>query len=165
MWGETIGGVEQLDAIQIVREFPRGRQTSITRLPDNLAKYTDCAIKELIYLIQSPTYNQTGDAMPTLKWTVDADAQSLSAKYYKWQCFIFSQVATEAKKRGIRISKTVKRFSNRLLEFILSDKFRTTDYFSDVQKASYNAMLQLYRESPEMRRRIRKLGLSIPENR
>lgn len=165
MWGQTMGGVAQLDAIQIVREFPRGRHTSITRLPDNLDTYTDCAIEELIYLIKSPTYHQTRDAIPTLKWTPDAKAQSLSTTYYKWQCFIFSQLVVEAKKRGIRISKKAKRFCNRLLEFILSDKFRTKEYFTDVQKASYNAMMQLYRDSPTLRRKIRQLGLSIPENR
>ena len=88
-WGKTYGHVEQLDAVQILRKFPK-KAVSITRKPDNLTQYTPCAIKELLYLISSDTYKQTGDATPTLSWTPEADTQSLRTTYYKWQAFIFS---------------------------------------------------------------------------
>ena len=167
-WGEVIGPPTQLDAITIVRKFPK-RAVSITRTPDNLSTYTDCAIKELVYLINSNTYDQRGHSMPILQWTPVSKREPLDMNCYKWQAFIFSQVSFEAKQRGIRRSSKVKKISNRLLEYILSKKFRNPSYFSDATKDTYNAMLQVYRNKMSDFIKTKKghdgKKLKIPKNR
>lgn len=164
-WGIQIGAIAQLDAVQIIRKFPR-KAVSITRTPDNLTTYTDCAIKELIYILNTDTYAQyrTG-SIPTLQWTPSSKKHSMRMSCYKWQCFIFSQLSAQAKKRKIHCPSKVKHICNTLLAFILSKSFRSTDYFVDKNRDTYNAMLEVYRNSKRQTRQIKKLDLKIPKNR
>ena len=164
-WGTQIGGCVQLDAVQIIRKFPM-KAMSITRTPDDLNGYTDCAIKELMYIIDSDTYDQgRAKSVPTLQWTPDSAKHSMRMSCYKWQCFIFSQIVVQAKKRKIKYSSKVKSVCDALLAFILSKSFRSTEYFVDKNKATYNAMLDVYRVSTLMTKYIKKLRLKIPTNR
>lgn len=161
-WGRQIGPPEQLDAITIVRKFPK-RAVSITRTPDDLSSYTNCAIKELMYVINSGTYSQRSNFMPVLQWTPYSKRDSLSMNCYKWQCFIFSQVAAEASKRHISVPEKVENICTRVLEFILSKQFRKTTYFTEKTKETYNKMMGVYKKN--MKRYIQTKGLKIPKNR
>ena len=164
-WGTQIGAIAQLDAVQIIRKFPR-KAVSITRTPDNLTNYTDCAIKELIYILNSDTYAQSrAGAVPTLQWTPLSAKHSMRMSCYKWQCFIFSQISAQAKKRNIRCPSKVNRVCDSLLTFILSKSFRSDDYFVDKNRGTYNAMLEVYRKSKRQKKQIGKLKLKIPKNR
>jgi len=164
-WGTQIGACVQLDAVQIIRKFPR-KAVSITRTPDDLNGYTDCAIKELMYIIDSDTYAQgRTKSVPTLQWTPDSAKHSMRMSCYKWQCFIFSQIVVQAQKRKIGCSPKVKSICDALLAFILSKSFRSTGYFVDKNSGTYNAMLNVYRKSPLMTKYIKKLQLKIPTNR
>lgn len=161
-WGEEIGPPEQLDAITIVRKFPK-RAVSITRTPDDLSRYTNCAIKELMYVIHSGTYSQRRNFMPVLQWTPYSKRDSLSMNCYKWQCFIFSQVAAEARRRDIDVPEKVENICTRVLEFILSKQFRKTTYFTEKTKETYNKMMGVYKKN--MKRYIKTKKLKIPANR
>jgi len=164
-WGTQIGAIAQLDAVQIIRKFPR-KAVSITRTPDDLDGYTDCAIKELMYIIDSDTYAQgRAKSVPTLQWTPESAKHSMRMSCYKWQCFIFSQIVVQAQKRGIECPVKVKSVCDALLTFILSKSFRSADYFVDKNKATYNAMLDVYRKSPQITNYIKELSATIPTNR
>jgi hypothetical protein len=169
-WGkyfdDTVGmtSIAQLDAVQIIRKFPK-KAVSITRTPDNLNGYTDCAIKELIYIIASDTYVQGKQDSVSLRWTPYSGKQTMRMSCYKWQCFIFSQIVAQANKRKFECSAKVKSICDALLKFILSASFRSTVYFKERNKATYNAMIDVYRNNKEMKKYIQKLQLQIPVDR
>ncbi len=158
-----IGPVRQLDCVQIIRKFDN-KKVSITRTPDDITKYTDCAIKELMYILNSDTYVQNkAKTMTKLLWVPEADRQSLDQECYKWQAFIFSQICVVAKDRKLEISEKVRWISNRMLKFILSEKFRDPKYFTDRNEQTYNKMIALLKL--KHLKYIKKLSLPIPEPR
>jgi hypothetical protein len=118
-----------------------------------------------MYIIASDTYVQGKKDSVSLRWTPDSGKQTMRMSCYKWQCFIFSQIVAQANKRKFECSAKVKSICDALLKFILSASFRSTVYFKERNKATYNAMIDVYRNNKEMKKYIQKLQLQIPVDR
>ena len=175
-WSVHIGIARQLNAVQIIRRFPRAA-VSITRRPDDITTYTPCAIKELMFIINSNTYYQRNPTtMPTIHWTIDSDNSSpLSMPCYKWQAFIFCQIPAEVDRRaklsatdrvvrnGMVVSTKVRHVCDKLLTFILSDKFREPKYFKEHTNQTYNNMIAVLKKNQT--KYVEDLGLQFPENK
>jgi len=174
-WTKEIGEARQVNAVQIIRKFPRAA-VSITRRPDDVTTYTPCAIKELMFILNSETYYQRNpNELPKIKWTVDYDPSPLSMPCYKWQAFIFCQIPAEVDRRsklsltdriarpGMVVTDKVRHICDRLLTFILSKKFREPKYFKAHSNQIYNNMIDVIRKNQT--KYVQDLGLQFPENK
>ena len=168
-WSIRIGAVRQLNAVQIIRKFPK-TAVSITRTPDDVKNYTPCAIKELMFIINSDTYYQKSrNNMPAIKWIENADKGPMNMNCYKWQAFIFCQIPAEADRRfklgqtDMVVSAKVRRVCDKLLTYILSDQFRKPIYFVEAKKEIYNKMIAVIKRN--QKQYVKALKLKFPKKR
>ena len=168
-WSVHIGTTRQINAVQIIRKFPRAA-VSITRTPDDVTTYTPCAIKELMFILNSDTYYQLrASTMPNIVWTEDSDKETLATPCYKWQAFIFCQIPAEADRRfklgqaDMVVTDKVRKVCDKLLAFILGDQFRKPKYFTGAKKNIYNNMIAVIKKN--QKGYVKALGLHIPPQR
>lgn len=123
-WDKNIGNAVQCNMVTILRKFKKAA-VSITRTPDTVNNYTECAVNELVHVMKSGTY-EVKNKKVKIKWVTGYDPVDLETECYKWMAFIFSQVENAFHKKQMEsnsktlLSPKIAQMSRRLAKYFMA---------------------------------------------
>lgn len=123
-WDKNIGNAIQCNMVTILRKFKKAA-VSITRTPDTVNNYTECAVNELVHVMKSGTYKVKNKKVK-IKWVTGYDPVDLETECYKWMAFIFSQVENAFHKKQMEsnsrasLPPKIAQISRRLAKYFMA---------------------------------------------